>query len=153
MTNDKSISILNDVLETLLDSRDGYQKAAEVADRDVFKQFFTRRAAARNSMVTKTQAEIRHLGGEPAEEGTILAKAHRSVQTTITKKGINHGIWNFRTCHSGSGYLGIARGLGKRRIGGFKTAVDRAYRNSAGHRTDHLVFCRTQRLREGGLTS
>ncbi|MEH6714415.1 ferritin-like domain-containing protein [Parasphingorhabdus flavimaris] len=77
MTNDKSISILNDVLETLLDSRDGYQKAAEVADRDVFKQFFTRRAAARNSMVTKTQAEIRHLGGEPAEEGTILAKAHR----------------------------------------------------------------------------
>ena len=48
-----------------------------MADRDVFKQFFTRRAAARNSMVTKTQAEIRHLGGEPAEEGTILAKAHR----------------------------------------------------------------------------
>ena len=77
MTNDKSISILNDVLETLVDSRDGYEKAAEVADRDTFKQFFSRRAASRNAMVAKTQAEIRHLGGEPVDEGTILAKAHR----------------------------------------------------------------------------
>ena len=77
MTNEKSVSILNDVLETLVDSRDGYEKAAEIAERDTFKQFFSRRAASRNSMVEKTQAEIRHLGGEPVDDGTILAKAHR----------------------------------------------------------------------------
>jgi uncharacterized protein (TIGR02284 family) len=81
MTNDKSISILNDVLETLVDSRDGYTKAAEVAKRDIFKQFFTRRAAARNSMIIKAQAEIRDLGGEPVDEGTVLAKAHRMFLT------------------------------------------------------------------------
>lgn len=81
MTNEKSIGQLNDVLETLIDSSDGYTKAAEVADRDVFKNFFIRRAAARRAMAAEIQAEIKQLGGEPETEGTILAKAHRMFLT------------------------------------------------------------------------
>lgn len=78
MTNEQSINILNDVLETLIDSRDGYEKASEIADRETFKQFFARRAASRNAMAVKVQDEIRGLGGEPDSDGTILAKGHRA---------------------------------------------------------------------------
>ncbi|QTD57379.1 PA2169 family four-helix-bundle protein [Parasphingorhabdus cellanae] len=81
MTNEKSISHLNDVLETLIDSSDGYAKATEVADREVFKNFFVRRSAARRAMATEIKAEIKQLGGEPENEGTILAKAHRVFLT------------------------------------------------------------------------
>lgn len=81
MTNEKSIEHLNGVLETLIDSSDGYTKAAEVADRDVFKNFFIRRAAARRAMAAEVQAEIKQLGGVPENEGTILAKAHRMFLT------------------------------------------------------------------------
>jgi uncharacterized protein (TIGR02284 family) len=81
MTNEKSIEYLNDVLETLIDSRDGYIKAKDVADRDIFKNFFARRAAARSAMAAEIQAEIRQLGGEPEKDGTILAKAHRVFLT------------------------------------------------------------------------
>ncbi len=51
MTNKNSTDTLNSVLETLIDSRDGYEKSAELADRDTFKNFFTRRAASRRAMI------------------------------------------------------------------------------------------------------
>ncbi len=77
MTNKNSTDILNDVLETLIDSMDGYEKSAELADRDTFKNFFTRRAASRRAMVDAVRNEINQLGGTPEAEGTILASAHR----------------------------------------------------------------------------
>lgn len=81
MTNEGSIKHLNNVLETLIDSSDGYTKAAEVAERDIFKNFFVRRAAARRTMAAEVKGEIKQLGGEPENEGTILAKAHRMFLT------------------------------------------------------------------------
>lgn len=77
MTNEASINILNGVLETLIDSSEGYEEAAKVADRETFKQFFTRRAGARRAMEASVRSEISNLGGAPAEDGTILAGAHR----------------------------------------------------------------------------
>ena len=81
MTNEKSIERLTEVLETLIDSSDGYQKATEVAERDVFKNFFTQRAAARRAMAAEVKSEIRQLGGKPDDEGSILAKMHRMFLT------------------------------------------------------------------------
>ena len=77
MTNAISTEILNNILETLIDSTDGYEKAAELADRETFKSFFARRAASRRTMVTAVRKEIEQLGGTPEAEGTILASAHR----------------------------------------------------------------------------
>ncbi|QJB70279.1 ferritin-like domain-containing protein [Parasphingorhabdus halotolerans] len=77
MTNENSTKILNNVLETLIDSAEGYEKAAEVADRDTFKQFFTRRAISRRAMAASVRNEIVGLGGKPEADGTILASAHR----------------------------------------------------------------------------
>jgi len=77
MTNKTSTERLNNILETLIDSADGYEKAAELADRDAFKNFFTRRAASRRAMVDAVRNEITQLGGKPEADGTILASAHR----------------------------------------------------------------------------
>lgn len=77
MTNKNSTDIMNDVLETLIDSADGYEKAAELAERTTFKDFFSRRAASRRGMVAAIRNEITQLGGEPEADGTILASAHR----------------------------------------------------------------------------
>lgn len=77
MTNKAATDILNDVLESLLDSMDGYEKAAEIADRNIFKDFFARRAASRRAMAAVARNEITQLGGTPDDDGTILASAHR----------------------------------------------------------------------------
>ena len=77
MNNQISTNTLNDVLETLIDSADGYEKAAELADRSIFKEFFTRRATSRRAMAAAVRDEIVQLGGQPETDGTILASAHR----------------------------------------------------------------------------
>lgn len=77
MTDNKSTDILNDVLETLIDSTHGYEKAAEVAERTTFKNFFSRRAASRRAMAAAVRNEIEKLGGTSDTDGTILASAHR----------------------------------------------------------------------------
>lgn len=76
-TNNASIDTLNGILETLTDSKQGYEKAAETADRDTFKSFFSRRAASRSAMSAGVRNEIIELGGTPENDGTILASAHR----------------------------------------------------------------------------
>ena len=77
MTNNASTDVLNDILESLIDSTDGYEKAAEIAERDTFKNFFTRRAASRRAMAATVRNEITKMGGTPDADGTILASAHR----------------------------------------------------------------------------
>lgn len=77
MTNKTSADILNDILETLIDSTHGYEKAAEIADRATFKNFFSRRAASRRAMAAAVRKEIAQHGDTPESDGTILASAHR----------------------------------------------------------------------------
>lgn len=81
MSNEQTISILNDVLETLVDSTDGYEKAAEVADRPTFKEFFQRRASSRRAMAADVRNHIVELGGTPDDDGSILANMHRTFLT------------------------------------------------------------------------
>ncbi len=77
MTDDKSADILNDILETLIDSADGYEKAAEIAKRPTLENFFSRRATARRHMASAVREEIGKLGGTCESDGTLLASAHR----------------------------------------------------------------------------
>ena len=77
MTDNKSADILNDVLETLIDSTHGYEKAAEIAQRPTYQNFFSRRAASRRAMAAAVRNEITQLGGTSETDGTILASAHR----------------------------------------------------------------------------
>jgi uncharacterized protein (TIGR02284 family) len=76
-TNDDHIHLVNGLVETTIDSADGYAEAAKDADSTRYKDLFEKRAAERRSIASELQDEVRRLGGEPKDDGTILAAAHR----------------------------------------------------------------------------
>lgn len=77
MSND--INVLNDVTETLIDSRKGYEKCIEVSeDSYALRSNFQERAQRRSQLIQEFQNEIRTLGGEPTNDGSIAGTAHRA---------------------------------------------------------------------------
>ena len=69
---------LNTLIATLLDSVDGYTKSAQdVKDRDLADRF-NARARERQSAVSGLQAAVARLGGDPEDDGSLLAGAHRA---------------------------------------------------------------------------
>lgn len=76
--SDKNIATLNSLIATTLDSVDGYRKAAGEANAAQFRDMFLARAQERQSVVAGFQAKVRDLGGNPEDDGTVLASAHRA---------------------------------------------------------------------------
>lgn len=77
-THNSDTTTLNTLIATLLDSIDGYTKSAQdVKDRDLADRF-NARARERQSAVTGLQAAVARLGGNPEDDGTLLASAHRA---------------------------------------------------------------------------
>lgn len=78
MFDNKNVATLNSLIATTLDSVDGYRKASEEANAVQFKDQFLSRANERHAVVTNFQAKVRELGGNPEDDGTVLASAHRA---------------------------------------------------------------------------
>lgn len=76
--NDHAVDVLNGLIETTLDSADGYRKAAETADNPRFKAMFEERARKRSQICSELKTEVRTFGGEPKEDGSMLAASHRA---------------------------------------------------------------------------
>ena len=72
------IRTLNGLIATTLDSVDGYTEAAKDAGNSRYAALFTARAGERRQVVTALQGEVSRLGGNPEDDGTILASAHRA---------------------------------------------------------------------------
>lgn len=62
----------------LADSRDGYEKAAEAADAERFKELFSRRSAQRRAFADKIRAELANRGEKPGADGTVTGATHRA---------------------------------------------------------------------------
>lgn len=77
-SNSKDLTILNTLIATLLDSVDGYEKAAADSDNQQLVQRFRSRAQERQSAVRDLQAAVTAAGGTPEDDGTVLASAHRA---------------------------------------------------------------------------
>ncbi|HUQ13892.1 MAG TPA: PA2169 family four-helix-bundle protein [Novosphingobium sp.] len=69
---------LNTLIATLLDSIDGYTKAGRDADNRELAERFNARARERQSAVAGLQAAVARCGGNPEDDGTLLAGAHRA---------------------------------------------------------------------------
>ena len=76
--NDHAVHVLNGLIETTLDSEDGYRKAAETADNPAFRTLFESRATKRAQLVSELKTEVRSFGGEPKDDGSTLAATHRA---------------------------------------------------------------------------
>lgn len=75
--NSHDISTLNGLIATTIDSANGYEEAAKDSETGRFTPIFTRRAAERRSIASRLQQEVTSLGGDAADDGTLLAGAHR----------------------------------------------------------------------------
>lgn len=87
MNNSDIIESLNDLVQITEDSHDGYRRSAEDANDTDLKALFNDLASQRGSMVRNLQDQVRRLGGQPKEGGTILAGAHRffvDIKSAVT---------------------------------------------------------------------
>ncbi|WP_298746168.1 PA2169 family four-helix-bundle protein [uncultured Brevundimonas sp.] len=76
--NRHDIHVLNNLIQTAIDSADGYREASTEADDPGRRDLFGRRSFERRQVAEELQSTVRALGGDPAAEGSILAKAQRA---------------------------------------------------------------------------
>lgn len=82
------VRVLNSLIETTLDSADGYRQAADNAKNSQYKVLFQQWAVERRKVVTDLQSQVRNLGAEPEDDGSMLAAAHRAfvnLRETVQK--------------------------------------------------------------------
>ncbi len=72
------IRTLNGLIATTIDSVDGYRTSAQDVENPRFAELFTARASERSSVAEQLRAEVKRLGGNPEDDGTILAAGHRA---------------------------------------------------------------------------
>lgn len=83
--NNRDITALNGLIETTLDSIDGYRRSADEATNSRFSSEFLARAQEREQVVATLREEVRRLGGSPEDDGSVLAAAHRAFLTLRDK--------------------------------------------------------------------
>ena len=83
------IRVLNDLIETTIDSADGYAEAAKETRSPRFSVTFRERASERRLVATRLQQQVEALGGTPEDDGSVLASAHR-LFTNLRKSLDNH---------------------------------------------------------------
>ncbi len=75
---DHDIRTLNGLIATTVDSIDGYRTSAQDVENPRFAELFTARASERSSVAEQLRAEVKRLGGNPEDDGTLLAAGHRA---------------------------------------------------------------------------
>jgi uncharacterized protein (TIGR02284 family) len=86
---DDQISILNDLIETCKDGESGFHEAAEGTNDPQLKALFEKYSTRRREFARELQAEVRRLGGDPDNSGSVAGSLHRgwmNMKTAVTGK-------------------------------------------------------------------
>jgi uncharacterized protein (TIGR02284 family) len=87
--NDNVISTLNGLIETCRDGQNGFQTAAEGVTNSELKTLFHGYSQQRARFVGELQTEVRRLGGDPENMGSVAATLHRgwiNIKSAVTGK-------------------------------------------------------------------
>ena len=76
----ETISTLNTLIATTIDSITGYEDSAENIDNERFREIFRQRASERQEVVRQLREEVRRLGGDPEDDGSFLGKTHQRFE-------------------------------------------------------------------------
>ncbi len=100
-----TIEELNDILAKTHDSVEGFREAAANVNDNRLMSYFNEQVITRKAFVTELEREIRSLGGEPAEDGTIAGTLHRgwinfksSFSTDNTEEVLEECIRGEKNC-------------------------------------------------------
>ncbi|HSQ98644.1 MAG TPA: PA2169 family four-helix-bundle protein [Sphingomicrobium sp.] len=74
------ISTLNTLIATTIDSITGYENSAKDVDAERFAEIFRQRASERQQIVEDLRGEVRRLGGNPEDDGSLLGKTHQRFE-------------------------------------------------------------------------
>lgn len=74
------ISTLNTLIATTIDSITGYENSAKDVDSERFAEIFRQRASERQQIVEDLRGEVRRLGGNPEDDGSLLGKTHQRFE-------------------------------------------------------------------------
>ena len=88
-SNAEVISTLNDLIETCRDGQQGFQTAAEGVESGELKRLFHAYSQQRARFVGDLQDEVRRLGGDPENSGSVAATLHRGwigIKAAVTGK-------------------------------------------------------------------
>jgi uncharacterized protein (TIGR02284 family) len=89
LNRDELISCLNELIQTCRDGEEGFRTASEGIQDPALKDLFLRSSQQRTQFVSELQAEVRQLGGDPAETGTVGGSVHRgwiNIKSVVTGK-------------------------------------------------------------------
>ena len=87
MANDNVISTLNNLIETCKDGEQGFRAAADGVQRSDLRTLFLTYSQQRAQFAAELQNEVRHLGGDPEERGSVAASLHRgwiNIKSAVT---------------------------------------------------------------------
>ena len=137
-SNEEVISTLNNLIETCRDGQQGFQTAAAAVERGDLKQLFHTYSQQRAGFVGQLQDEVRRLGGDPENAGSVAATLHRGwidLKAAVTgrddaailaecERGEDSAVSNYRDA------LGVdlpanVRSIVERQFGEVKEAHDR----------------------------
>ena len=77
VNREELIACLNDLIETCRDGEKGYRSAAEAIKNETLKTLFQRSSDQRAQFAAELQAEVRQLGGDPTQSGSVSGAFHR----------------------------------------------------------------------------
>jgi uncharacterized protein (TIGR02284 family) len=87
MDTDKVTSTLNGLIETLKDGQQGFTTAADGLQDSQTRSLFLQFSRQRAEMARELQAEVRRLGGDPENAGSVAGAAHRgwiNIKSVVT---------------------------------------------------------------------
>lgn len=85
--NDNVISTLNNLIETCKDGENGFRTAANGVKNPELTTLFNTYSQQRAQFAAELQAEVRNLGGDPENTGSVAATLHRgwiNIKSTVT---------------------------------------------------------------------
>lgn len=71
-----AVKVLNGLIETTLDSAEGYKEAAEHTSNPEYRRMFAERSQRRRELMRRLQEEVRSFGGKPEDDQSMLGKLH-----------------------------------------------------------------------------
>ena len=92
MDADKVIAILNGLIETCRDGENGFKTAADGLQDPKIKSLFQQYSRQRAEMARELQDEVRRLGGNPEQRGSVAGAMHRGwidIKSIVTGRDDN----------------------------------------------------------------
>lgn len=100
MKPDQVVSTLNNLIETCRDGQKGFQEAAERIETPQIKEFCLEQSRTRAQFVGELQQQVRSLGGDPENTGSVAAAVHRGwIDLKSALGGGDHAI--LAACETG----------------------------------------------------